>query len=173
MGRPSGMGGMDAACSVAAQPAAVGGRRHGAGRLDRAAAGIGRGLDARHDLSAGGDADVGVAAKIFGSQSRFTRFLGRNTTYHPIGKKLVVARSTAFGWLQPITRQLTTDAPSAADIFSGAAFEQIPIAERFLSGGGNSHRGFPENQAGPRDAATGFPVGGQALLFLNHQLRCP
>ena len=117
--------------------------------------------------------DVGLAAKIFGSQSGFTRFLGRNTTYHPIGKKLVVARSVNFGWLQPITGKLTSETPSAADVFSGAAFEQIPIAERFFSGGGNSHRGFPENQAGPRDAATGFPVGGQALLFFNHELRFP
>jgi outer membrane protein insertion porin family len=117
--------------------------------------------------------DVGVASRIFGSQSGFTRFLGRNTTYHPIGKKFVVARSLNFGWLQPLTKTLAAGSPSASDVFSGAASEQIPIAERFFSGGGNSHRGFPENQAGPRDAATGFPVGGQAVLFFNHELRFP
>ena len=50
-------------------------------------------------------ADVGVSSRIFGSQSGFTRFLGRNTTYHPIGKKLVFARSVNFGWLQPTGRQ--------------------------------------------------------------------
>jgi outer membrane protein assembly complex protein YaeT len=119
-------------------------------------------------------ADFGFSSKYFGSQSGFARFLGRNTTYHPIGKRLVVARSVNFGWLQPIGTQLAQPAvQSAGVIFSRAALEDIPLAERFFSGGGNTHRGFPENQAGPRDSATGFPVGGQALLFLNAELRFP
>src|ERR1700730_10735061 len=49
--------------------------------------------------------DFGFAPGVFGSQSSFTRLLGRNTTYHPIGKKLVLARSVNFGWLAPFTRQ--------------------------------------------------------------------
>jgi outer membrane protein insertion porin family len=117
--------------------------------------------------------DFGVASKIFGSQSGFTRFLGRNTTYHPVGRKLVFARSLNVGWLQPIKDNLGVISRVTPDEYSGVALEQIPIAERLFSGGGNSHRGFPENQAGPRDAATGFPVGGQALLFFNHELRFP
>jgi len=117
--------------------------------------------------------DLGVASKVFGSQSGFMRFLGRNTTYHPVGRKLVFARSINLGYLRPITYDLTPVSSTPGDIYSGTAFERIPIAERFFSGGGNSHRGFPENQAGPRDAATGFPVGGQALLFFNHELRFP
>jgi len=118
--------------------------------------------------------DFGLASKIFGSQSGFTRFLGRNTTYHRIGKKFVLARSVDFGWLQPFTRQpLNQNLVGTPDAFSGVASEDVPIAERFFSGGGNTHRGFPENQAGPRDSATGFPVGGQALLFFNTELRFP
>jgi outer membrane protein insertion porin family len=118
--------------------------------------------------------DFGFASNVFGSQSSFTRFLGRNTTYHPIGKKLVLARSVNFGWLAPFTRQTQNpNVVQAADIYSGAALEDIPLAERLFSGGGSSHRGFPENQAGPRDSGTGFPVGGQALLFFNTELRFP
>jgi outer membrane protein insertion porin family len=118
--------------------------------------------------------DFGFSSNLFGSQSSFTRFLGRNTTYHPIGKKLVLARSLNFGWLAPFTRQPQNPSVTPpADIYSGVALEDIPLAERFFSGGGNSHRGFPENQAGPRDSATGFPVGGQALLFTNTELRFP
>jgi len=49
----------------------------------------------------------------------------------------------------------------------------IPLAERFLSGGGNSLRGFGLNQAGPRDPVTGFPVGGSALFINNVELRLP
>jgi len=49
----------------------------------------------------------------------------------------------------------------------------IPLPERFFAGGGTSLRGFALNQAGPRDATTGFPVGGQALLVLNQEFRFP
>ena len=118
--------------------------------------------------------DFGYASNAFGSQSSFTRFLGRNTSYHQISKKLVLARSVNFGWLAPFTKQpQNPNVVQAADIYSGAALEDIPLAERLFSGGGSSHRGFPENQAGPRDSATGFPVGGQALLFANAELRFP
>jgi outer membrane protein insertion porin family len=118
--------------------------------------------------------DFGFASNAFGSQSTFTRFLGRNTTYHQITKNFVLARSVNFGWLWPFTRQpQNPNVVQAADIYSGAALEDIPLAERLFSGGGNSHRGFPENQAGPRDSGTGFPVGGQALLFFNTELRFP
>jgi outer membrane protein assembly factor BamA len=49
----------------------------------------------------------------------------------------------------------------------------IPLPERFFAGGGTSLRGFALNQAGPRDACTGFPVGGQAMLILNQEFRFP
>lgn len=49
----------------------------------------------------------------------------------------------------------------------------IPLPERFYSGGGNSHRGFGLNQAGPRDPLTGFPLGGSALFLNNFELRMP
>jgi outer membrane protein insertion porin family len=51
--------------------------------------------------------------------------------------------------------------------------EAIPLPERFFGGGGTSHRGFPEEQAGPRDISTGFPLGGNALLFNQTELRFP
>jgi outer membrane protein assembly factor BamA len=49
----------------------------------------------------------------------------------------------------------------------------IPLPERFFGGGGTSLRGFALNQAGPRDAVTGFPVGGQTILVLNQEFRFP
>jgi outer membrane protein assembly factor BamA len=54
-----------------------------------------------------------------------------------------------------------------------AGLALIPLPERFFSGGGNSHRGFGLNQAGPRDNFTGFPVGGSALFLNNLELRFP
>jgi outer membrane protein assembly factor BamA len=59
------------------------------------------------------------------------------------------------------------------------------LPERLFSGGNVSHRGFPENQAGPRDLGTpagpggtattptGFPLGGNALFFNTFELRFP
>ena len=47
------------------------------------------------------------------------------------------------------------------------------MPERFFSGGSFSHRGFPNNQAGPRDDITGFPLGGNALLMNSFELRFP
>jgi outer membrane protein assembly factor BamA len=104
--------------------------------------------------------DLGLAEGAFGSQRNFVRFLVRNATYHPIGKKLVLARSTEVGDIH-------------AFHYAGNPLDAIPLAERFFGGGGSSHRGFPENQAGPRDATTGFPLGGTALLFNQTELRFP
>jgi len=108
--------------------------------------------------------DVGLArARVEGAvepQRTFVRFLIRNATYHPIGKKLVLARSTEAGDIH-------------AFHYAGDPLTAIPLAERYFGGGGSSHRGFPENQAGPRDATTGFPLGGTALLFNQTELRFP
>jgi outer membrane protein assembly complex protein YaeT len=106
--------------------------------------------------------DVGLASKLFGSQTSFVRVLARNATYTRLGPKLVFARETQFG-LTP-----AFDIPSTAD-----PTDPIPLAERFFGGGGNTLRGFPENQAGPRDPLTGFPLGGSALFFNNTELRFP
>jgi outer membrane protein assembly complex protein YaeT len=104
--------------------------------------------------------DLGLAERIFGSQRNFLRLLARNASYHPIGKRLVLARSTEFGDLYAFN-------------YRGGVLEAIPLPERFFGGGGTSHRGFPENQAGPRDTSTGFPLGGTAVLFNQTELRFP
>ena len=104
--------------------------------------------------------DIGLAAHPLGSEVNFFRFLARNSTYHPIGKRLVLARSTEVGNIY-------------AFHYTGDSFAAVPLAERFFGGGGSSHRGFPEEQSGPRDPTTGFPIGGTALLFNQTELRFP
>ena len=101
--------------------------------------------------------DVGTAAGIFGSESNFSRLLVQNSTYYTFGKKKwVLARSFRFGFEEPFGKSTG-----------------IPLPERFFSGGGNSHRGFSVNQAGPRDPGTGFPLGGDSLLINNIEFRSP
>lgn len=100
--------------------------------------------------------DVGVALRQFASQTDFTRLLFRNATYHPIGKDIVIARSLQFGYIQRL-----------------GGLPEIPLGERWFSGGSTSNRAFPDNQAGPRDTKTGFPIGGNALLFHSTEVRFP
>jgi outer membrane protein insertion porin family len=104
--------------------------------------------------------DVAVAPTTLGSQLTFGRLLARNATYHPIGKKYVLARSTIFGIVHPLR--------TVADPLTA-----IALPEHFFSGGANSNRGFPDFQAGPRDPVTGFPLGGTALLQNQTEFRFP
>jgi hypothetical protein len=104
--------------------------------------------------------DVGLAEHFLGSQLDFVRFLVRNATYHPLGKRVVLSRSTQIGDI-------------ASFHYQGDPLNAVPLPERFFGGGAQSDRGFPENQAGPRDPSTGFPLGGTALFFNQTELRFP
>ena len=144
--------------------------------------------------------DAFAATSFFGSRSEtqqttptgtvqanlptnFGRALGQSSTYYAFGRKsapqrkFVFARSTTIGLQQPFrgTRVLP---PGACPVT--ATLEQtctdiatIPLPEQFFAGGGNSHRGFGLNQAGPRDPTSGFPVGGTALFVNSIELRFP
>jgi len=119
-------------------------------------------------------ADMGIATKQFGSQASFAKLLLQNSSYYSIGKTLVFARSSQFGVQNSFGKGRTVE---LADPGGGQptteTTTEIPIAEHFFSGGGNSHRGFAVNQAGPRDPNTGFPLGGNALLLNSLELRFP
>ena len=115
-------------------------------------------------------ADVGIADTYLGSSASFARFLYQNSSYHPIKRRFSFARSFRIGVLSPYrdTVSLTFPPPTQEPLP-----RLIPLPERFFGGGGTSLRGFALNQAGPRDALTGFPVGGQALLVFNQEFRFP
>src|SRR2546427_2156230 len=125
-------------------------------------------------------ADFSDADTHFGSSASFLRFFFQNSTYYPIKRRFSFARSTRLGILVPYrdTVSLSFPAPAPGQCLpgtapSGATTTIIPLPERFFAGGGTSLRGFALNQAGPRDACTGFPVGGQATLVLNQEFRFP
>lgn len=118
--------------------------------------------------------DAGIAGKFFGSQRSFGRILARNATYYRLTRAIVLARQTQFGVITPFA------APAGL-----TDRESVPLPERFFGGGADSLRAFPYNQAGPRDTGaalvpggpssqpTGFPLGGNALLFNTVELRFP
>ncbi len=101
--------------------------------------------------------DLGAAWKGFGSATDYARIVLRNTTYHRIGRDLVLARSTQFGYIERL----------------GGAGRRFLSRSVFFSGGASTNRAFPDNQAGPRDLETGFPLGGNAFLFNNTEIRFP
>jgi outer membrane protein insertion porin family len=107
-------------------------------------------------------ADLGLAEHYFGGNKNLLRLLLRNAYYKRLFGDFVLASNTQFGWIHPF------GVPSDSD-----PFNYVPISERFFGGGSTSHRGFPDNQAGPRDTLTGFPLGGNALVFHSTELRFP
>jgi outer membrane protein assembly complex protein YaeT len=115
----------------------------------------------------------GVASSYFGSEADFSRALVKNSTYYTLfrnrstGHGFVFARSTSVGIENPFGNTVVLDPAETT------AHTLIPLPERFYSGGGNSHRGFGLNQAGPRDPFTGYPVGGSAVFLNNLEMRFP
>jgi outer membrane protein assembly complex protein YaeT len=113
-------------------------------------------------------ADFGVAAKQIGSEASFLRLVLQNSSYHPFRRRFTIARSFQLGMMSPFGKGREVNVGDAT-----IRTTDIPIPERFFAGGGNSHRGFAVNQAGPRDLETGFAVGGNALLFHSLEFRFP
>ncbi len=105
--------------------------------------------------------DVDLAQSYFGGNKNFLRFLGRNSYYKTFGS-YTIASNTEFGVIYTFNMQ-----PG----FISSTY--IPLTERFYGGGQTSDRGFPYDQAGPRDPETGFPIGGNAVLFHSTELRFP
>jgi outer membrane translocation and assembly module TamA len=117
----------------------------------------------------------GVAASYFGSEADFSRLLIKNSSYHTFfknrstGRGYVFARSTTVGVENRFGNTVLLDPSQTA----APGETLVPLPERFFSGGGNSHRGFGLNQAGPRDPFTGFPVGGSAVFLNSLEMRFP
>jgi outer membrane protein assembly factor BamA len=113
--------------------------------------------------------EIAVNPAWLGSNFSFARFLGQTAYYKNIGGGIIWANSLRLGLEQP---------------YAGS---EVPLSERFFSGGGSTLRGFPLNGAGPQRtiAACGdpnnpatctkitVPDGGNELIILNTELRFP
>jgi outer membrane protein assembly complex protein YaeT len=107
-------------------------------------------------------ADLDLAEHYLGGNKNFLRFLGRSSYYKTFGGTYTLASNTEFGVIKSF---------GIGPGFIPSTY--IPLPERFFGGGSSSMRGFPDQQAGPRDPLTGFPLGGGALLFHSTELRFP
>ena len=133
-------------------------------------------------------ADFSWAAKALGGNTSFTRFLATYHTYY----KLAPARSTV------LAANLTVGLARLFDVRdrNGNGFVDdfdrlLPISERFFSGGSTTLRGFPFEEAGPRQVIVPegqfrdshgdliglnpftVPIGGNAIVISNLEARVP
>jgi outer membrane protein assembly complex protein YaeT len=117
-------------------------------------------------LSANGQ----LAARAIGSEVGFLKsfFTAQSFTTLPGRRSIVFATSARLGM--------------AHGYYNVGPFGELPASERFFAGGDTTVRGFARDQLGvrhvpPRLTDTldpgGFPLGGNALLLFNGELRVP
>jgi outer membrane protein insertion porin family len=93
------------------------------------------------------------APRALGADARFVKYVGQQFVYYPLTPRIVAA--------------------SALRVGAGRGFGQRLIpSERFFAGGVNTVRGYEDDSLGGADFF-GDPVGGQATLVLNQEIRFP
>lgn len=113
--------------------------------------------------------EVDANPRVLGASTTFTRLLAQGAYCRELRPNWIWANSVRGGLLVP------------------ARGEDIPISQRFFTGGGSTLRGFPLNGAGPQTAVPActnpsdpatcslieVPIGGVQLLIINSELRMP
>ena len=110
--------------------------------------------DARNDLinttqGAYSSLDVESAGAFLKGTSTFIKLSVKHNYYYPIAPRLILASALSAGWMNKF-----------------GVSKDIPIQERFFTGGASSVRGFKEKYVGPRNELNN-PIGGNILLTLN------
>ena len=115
-----------------------------------------------------GTLNLGITPTYLGSTANFAKLIGQFAFYKP-AHSIVFANSLRLGLVKA---------------FAGSF---VPTSQLYFSGGGNSLRGFPIDEAGPQRLVpfcdvlaqqTGcvnvtVPVGGRQLFILNSEMRFP
>jgi len=99
--------------------------------------------------------DLSLTTKLLGSNNYVSVFT-QNSYYRRLPASFLLALGLRFGLALP---------------YGGD--DDIPISERYYAGGAYSLRGFKTGLAGPLDPVTDNPVGGNALLIGNLEVRYP
>lgn len=100
-----------------------------------------------------------LSIKPLGAEAAFNRLDMSNSSYFSFDKdRFVLARNTRY---------------AQERAFGDPVNELIPLPERIYAGGPTSLRAFSINAAGPRDAYTGYPIGGAGALINSTEMRLP
>lgn len=99
---------------------------------------------------------VMMAPKILGADTGFTKLYFQEQHNYRLGSHLVAALSLRMGW-----------------ILNHSSSVDVPISEKFFAGGSSTLRAYETERAGPLDPVTNEPLGGNALIIGNAELRFP
>ncbi len=117
-----------------------------------------------------------VSGSALGGNVNFVRGTYRFTYLQPIAKNQLLLLGYRVGIIKPYGEtgkeiELPDDGnPRTPAQFGGS---ELPIDERFFTGGSTSVRSFTERDLGPYDRRTGYPIGGEAFTLLNAEYQFP
>ncbi|MCI0662190.1 MAG: translocation/assembly module TamB domain-containing protein [Acidobacteria bacterium] len=139
-------------------------------------------------------ADHSLASNIFGGNESFNKFFGNYQRYKTLDSDIPLLGNTTLAFsarigLAAMFKFADRDRNGIIDDFE----QQLPINERFFSGGATTLRGFKFDTAGPQDILeprpekscsvvppvrpcdlpTLVPTGGDGLVIFNFELRYP
>jgi outer membrane protein insertion porin family len=100
--------------------------------------------------------NLSAASRAYGSEANLVSFFGQNQMYRRLSQNAILATSLRLGFIVPY-----------------GVTPEVPISERFFAGGSTTLRGFGLDEAGPLDADSRAPLGGNALIIANAELRVP
>lgn len=106
------------------------------------------------------------APSYLGSDLRYFKYLGQYFHYLPLSKP------TEIPWAGGKRSRLVVAGALRIGLATGFDGQDLILADKFFAGGGTTIRGFGQNEVGPRDGS-GAPIGGNALLIVNGELRFP
>ena len=105
--------------------------------------------------------------EVLGSQLRFIKYFGQYFKYFPLQKQRVELFTNKI--LRP---RLVFATGVRVGLSKGLGGQEIPLSQRFFAGGSTTVRGFEQNTLGPINANR-LPLGGDAMLVINNEIRFP
>ena len=106
--------------------------------------------------------------EVLGSQLRFIKYFGQYFRYFPLQKPKVELFTN-----QVLRPRLVFATGVRVGLAKGLGGQEIPLIERFFAGGSTTIRGFEQNGVGDRVGSARTPLGGDALLVINNEIRVP
>ena len=119
-------------------------------------------------------ADGTLAARVIGSEVGFTKTFLQGFFYRNLGRPhLVFAAGARLGLANPFLRIVAGVDADGNPIVQEV--RDLPASERFFAGGDTTIRGYSLDSVGVPATITpaGFPLGGDAEIVLNAELRTP
>ncbi|PYR78901.1 MAG: hypothetical protein DMF86_04875 [Acidobacteria bacterium] len=119
-------------------------------------------------------ADAELAARAIGSQVGLTKTFVQGFWYHALGaRRIVFATGARLGLATGFPRTAEVVNPDGSVVTT--TLREVPASERFFAGGDTTIRGYAQDTVGEPDtiSAHGFPIGGNAVIILNAELRVP